>query len=263
MSKEYFCSYHSYLEAIEPLTDAERGRLWTALLEYSSTGTEPELRGGERYVYPLMKAQIDRDSNKYEKKCEVNRANGSIGGQANAKRTLPNAADCPPNAPQDKDKDEDKDKDKDEENKKESAQARDFEIDAEKGKNKVAQSKRPKNNYESMITAYTEDEGVRKALWEYLKMRTKKRATPTDHAFELILKHLSEMSLNPDEQIAILNKSIISNWTDIFPLKPQTGGTNNGQPNRELSDWSDRKSSERTVTQNNGNNDESQYGKTY
>ena len=35
MAREYICLYHSYLDAIEALDDAERGRLLTAMLEYT------------------------------------------------------------------------------------------------------------------------------------------------------------------------------------------------------------------------------------
>ena len=55
MALNSFNAYHSYLKSIEPLNDAERGRLFTALLEYSSTGAEPELRGNERYIFPMMR----------------------------------------------------------------------------------------------------------------------------------------------------------------------------------------------------------------
>ena len=72
MALEYFNAYHSYLESIEPLNDAERGRLFTALLEYSSTGVTPDLRGNERFIFPTMKGQIDRDIAKYEAKCHKN-----------------------------------------------------------------------------------------------------------------------------------------------------------------------------------------------
>ena len=61
MAMEYFLAYHSYLESMEPLSDAERGRLFTALLEYSRTGVAPQLGGNERFIFPLVKAQIDRD----------------------------------------------------------------------------------------------------------------------------------------------------------------------------------------------------------
>ena len=69
MAREYFCCYHSYLEVMEQLNDAERGRLFTACLEYSKTGEAPELRGNERFVFPAFRSQIDRDSANYEETC--------------------------------------------------------------------------------------------------------------------------------------------------------------------------------------------------
>lgn len=100
MALNSFNAYHSYLKSIEPLNDAERGRLFTALLEYSSTGAEPELCGNERYIFPTMKEQIDRDKASYEAKCAKNRENGAKGGQATANRSLPNAPRSGANAPQ-------------------------------------------------------------------------------------------------------------------------------------------------------------------
>ena len=66
MAREYFCAYHSYLKSVEPLNDAERGRLFTACLEYSMTGKAPDLRGNERFVFPMIREQIDRDTAKYD-----------------------------------------------------------------------------------------------------------------------------------------------------------------------------------------------------
>lgn len=116
MAREYFHAYHSYLKSIEPLNDAERGRLFTACLEYSMTGVVPDLRGNERFLFPTMQEQIDRDRKNYEEKCEMNRRNGSKGGEANATkrvRTLPNAPQTPP-------KEKEKEKEKTKENIKES-----------------------------------------------------------------------------------------------------------------------------------------------
>lgn len=77
MALESFHAYYSYLESIEPLDDAERGRLFTALLMYAKDGTIPELTGSERILFPTMKGQIDRDKAKYAEKCRKNAANVS------------------------------------------------------------------------------------------------------------------------------------------------------------------------------------------
>lgn len=101
MAREFFNAYHSYLKSVEPLNDAERGRLFTALLIYSSTGVVPELRGNERFVFPTFQEQIDRDAKKYEEKCEKNKKNGAL-SKANATERKQTPPKCPPNAPQGK-----------------------------------------------------------------------------------------------------------------------------------------------------------------
>lgn len=109
MALESFNAYHSYLDTMEALNDAECGRLFRALLEYSATGAAPELRGNERFVFPGMRSQIDRDIEKYNAKCARNRENGEkCGGHS-----PPNAPERPRTPTKDKDKDKEKDKDKD------------------------------------------------------------------------------------------------------------------------------------------------------
>lgn len=77
MAREYFCAYHSLLASLEPFGDAERGRLFTAALEYSATGTAPQLSGNERFLWPTIRAMIDRDKAAYDAKCKQNSANAS------------------------------------------------------------------------------------------------------------------------------------------------------------------------------------------
>lgn len=80
--REYFCAYHSMLGGMRKLSDAECGRLFRALLMYSS-GMEPDnLQGREELVFDIFAQQIDRDVAAYRKTCETNRENGSkaVGG---------------------------------------------------------------------------------------------------------------------------------------------------------------------------------------
>lgn len=80
--REYFCAYHSMLGGMRKLSDAECGRLFRALLMYSS-GMEPDnLQGREELAFDIFAQQIDRDVAAYQKTCETNRKNGSkaVGG---------------------------------------------------------------------------------------------------------------------------------------------------------------------------------------
>lgn len=73
--REYFCAYHSMLGAMRKLSDAECGRLFRALLAYSSGEQPDNLQGREELLFDVFAQQIDRDAAKYNAKCETNRAN--------------------------------------------------------------------------------------------------------------------------------------------------------------------------------------------
>ena len=123
MAREYICLYHSYLDAIQALSDAERGRLLTAMLNYALTGDAGNLRGNERFVFPIIKSQIDRDNAKYETKCRINAANGKNGGRPRKPKNPLGISESGKSQDkgeyegeeESKDKDEDKDEDKEEE----------------------------------------------------------------------------------------------------------------------------------------------------
>ena len=62
--KGFFC-YNSWLKALEPYGDAERGRIWTTLLEYSNgLAIDGHSSGNERFILPMLLDQIDRDAEK-------------------------------------------------------------------------------------------------------------------------------------------------------------------------------------------------------
>lgn len=77
----YVCLYVSYLESLAPFSDDEIGRMVRAMLIYTATGEIPLFDGNERFIWPTLKAQIDRDEAVYQERCEKNRANGAKGGR--------------------------------------------------------------------------------------------------------------------------------------------------------------------------------------
>lgn len=75
MEIEYFPCYHSYLNKIAKLSDQEVGRLFRALLSYSSTGEAPELTGRESIAFDFIADDIDRAQESYKAKCKQNSIN--------------------------------------------------------------------------------------------------------------------------------------------------------------------------------------------
>ena len=75
MAMRYFCAYDSYLDTLAALSDQECGRLFRACLQYSRDRVEAPLSGNERFIFPALKGQIDRDRDRYEERCRKNRQN--------------------------------------------------------------------------------------------------------------------------------------------------------------------------------------------
>lgn len=101
---KYLKVFTDFEEAIEPINDAEAGRLFRAMLKYARTGETPQFSGNERYVWPTAKLHIDREA----AFCEKQRRNASKPNEAKPSQTEPNEAK--PSQISQKDKDKDKDK---------------------------------------------------------------------------------------------------------------------------------------------------------
>ena len=110
---KYLKVFTDFASSLAPLSDAECGRLFKAMLEYAMSGQEFDLRGNERFVWPSAKASIDRDQQTYDRKAEGAR-------KAARKRTSTISYDIVQEKSisydivQDKDKDKDKDKEEEE-----------------------------------------------------------------------------------------------------------------------------------------------------
>ena len=109
---EYLKIFTSFEEVIEPLNDAERGRLLTAMLQYADREEVPEFRGNERFVWPTAKQAIDRERARIDQL----HANGSKGGrppkgETKENQTKPNETKENQTKPNESYKDKDKDKD--------------------------------------------------------------------------------------------------------------------------------------------------------
>lgn len=118
MELTYIKVFVDYLDAIELLGDAERGRLFTALLEYGRTGVAPQLDGNERFLFPMMMAQIDRDKASLEAESSKYSEAGKKGAKARWQGHKNDSLDSQAKPGHKNDgqhsKEEDKDKDKDE-----------------------------------------------------------------------------------------------------------------------------------------------------
>lgn len=66
---KYLKVFTDFTRDIEPLSDAERGRLLTAMLLYAKDETDTDLKGNERFIWGLVKKNIDSQRESYKKIC--------------------------------------------------------------------------------------------------------------------------------------------------------------------------------------------------
>ena len=75
MAKEQkgFVVYGDIEESLNELTDEQVAKLFRGMVSYFNTGKEPKFSGLMKMVFIPIRQQMDRDTDKYEKKCEKNR----------------------------------------------------------------------------------------------------------------------------------------------------------------------------------------------
>ena len=196
----YIKVFVDYLDAIEPLGDAERGRLFTSLLTYARSGEVPQLNGNERFLFPMMRAQIDRDVLSKDELSQKRRnaASASKRSTCEQKEHLQANAASASKSPQDKDnktidkdnKTIDKDKDK-------SARTRDADA----------------------FAAFAAGDGdLLAVLKDFEKMRKSIKKPMTDRAKQLLATKLKN-EFPPEQWKSVLEQSIVKCWQDVYPLK--------------------------------------------
>ena len=76
MALTYIKCFYDLRKSLSALNHEEIGRSFMALLEYAETGAIPQtLTGNERFLFPSLSAQIDRDKEAYAKRCAQNSDN--------------------------------------------------------------------------------------------------------------------------------------------------------------------------------------------
>ncbi len=81
---KYLKLFTDFAAKMEYLSEAERGRLFTAMLEYAETGIAPELKGNERFIFSAVKTDIDAQRRSYDAKVEGMAKTRQIGADIRA-----------------------------------------------------------------------------------------------------------------------------------------------------------------------------------
>lgn len=94
------------------------------------------------------------------------------------------------------------------------------EIDINKKKNKKRKVQ-TNTEIDKVVNEYIQDEDIKAAFYEFIKMRKAIKKPLTTRGAELAIEKLYKLSNIKEEQILILNKSIMNNWLGLFELKEE------------------------------------------
>ena len=91
--------------------------------------------------------------------------------------------------------------------------------------NKERKKESKKTPYDEIINELIKDPDIKEGLYEFIKMRKLMKKPLTDRALKQLIHKLFTLSTNKQEQIQILDNSIINNWSSIYPLKNEYKGS--------------------------------------
>ena len=79
MSKDQkgFIVYGDIKEVIDELPDDQTAQLFRGMVNYFVEGKDPKFSGSLKYIFIPIRQQMDRNADKYEKKCEKMRENAN------------------------------------------------------------------------------------------------------------------------------------------------------------------------------------------
>lgn len=248
MEIPYIKLFLRYEETLEPLSDAEKGRLFMALLKYARTGEVPQLTGNERFLFPTLKQQADRDKEEYEEFLQRQQNNGKKGGapsgNQNAKKQPTGCFDQrktikTTQTTQEEDQDQDQNQDQNQDQKKESAATPHQREGGQVAASSVPQSVKSQQKTSKIFTLFAgNNTDLLNALNDFADMREKsKKPLATDRAKQMLIDNLVKLSPDPATQIAILNQSIFHGWQGVFELKGEGGSQHGVTQGNSPSKW--------------------------
>ena len=200
MSRDYTAVPHEYLEEMDILSDAEFGRLIRALLEYSMTGEEKELSGGEKAHWKRVRNR----ENRYQEGFENNEKGKTERAKNAAKARWNNANACLSNA--------------------NDANACTSILSNAKNAytNTNTNTKAKANtNTKDIFAAFAAGDGaLLESLTEFDKMRATIKKPMSAKARERICRNLTKLAGEDKAlMVKILDQSTFHCWQDVYALK--------------------------------------------
>lgn len=216
MKKNSFVVYSEYLRYFDKLPLIEKGKLIDAMLRFSQDlPVEDQIKKMEastEMAFMFISNQMSLDAQKYDRRCETSRANGSKGGapkgNKNAKKLEENDDEKQPKNNQKTTKNKPNDNDND----------NDFQKENKKRKSIILAD----DDIDCLIGENFKDEEVANKFREFVQMRKAKglaKAVRTQATFDGLVKKLRKFAgKSKKKALAILDNAIENCWQGLFDI---------------------------------------------
>ena len=115
-------------------------------------------------------------------------------------------------------------------------------------KNNISKDK--KTDFDNLINSYTDNDELKEAIYEFIKMRTAIKKPMTTKALDILLNKLNTLATDDDTKVKVLEQSIEHSWQTLYALKESDNGRsiqNSGQFGRTVA--SETRGTEKSNTQ--------------
>ena len=191
----------------EMLSDEQAGKLIKALFKYVKTGEALETDDGMlKMAFSFISGQYNRDSERYEAKCEKNRQIALEREKKKREERIRNSTNV---------------------HEREQAYTNSTDIDKDKDKDKDINNNKRKAHcvvsvIDSMLSEYTENASLIATIKDFAKFRKQIKAPLTERALKLCLNKLDELADTDELKIKVVEQSIERGWKGLFPLKEES-----------------------------------------
>ncbi len=81
MDKKTFIVYSDWEDKLSLLSDEELGKIFRYIFKYVKTGSIPKMKRELLMIFNILKYDLDKNFEQYQKRCEANKINGKKGGR--------------------------------------------------------------------------------------------------------------------------------------------------------------------------------------
>lgn len=131
---------------------------------------------------------------------------------------------------------------------------KEIEIEIDKDINKKNKKEKKSTEIDDLINSNFTDDELKNTVYEFIKMRKAIKKPLTTRGLELMIKKLYKITTDINEQIEILNNSIMNNWQGIFPLKQNDNNKNKGGFDDFKEIWEEAKLQDEQTGNHSNNN---------